>query len=89
MVHVGMCVDACRCTAAGLAAVISAMAVALPPGAEAVLNSPNAQIARNADAALRRAIPSFNPEVGQQLCNSKHSPSLLHAPLTTRLIHES
>jgi hypothetical protein len=29
----------------------------------AVLNSPNAQIARSADAALRRAIPAFNADV--------------------------
>ncbi|GLC36069.1 hypothetical protein PLESTF_000972600 [Pleodorina starrii] len=29
----------------------------------AVLNSPNAQIARSVDAALRRSIPAFNPDV--------------------------
>lgn len=31
--------------------------------AAAVLNSPNAQIARSVDAALRRSIPAFNPAV--------------------------
>jgi hypothetical protein len=34
-----------------------------PPAADAILNSPNAQIARSTDAALRRATPAFNPEV--------------------------
>jgi cyclophilin family peptidyl-prolyl cis-trans isomerase len=33
------------------------------PRADAVLNSPNAQIARNPDAALRRSIPAFNDDV--------------------------
>lgn len=35
---------------------------AVQPSA-AVLNSPNAQIARSVDAALRRSIPAFNPSV--------------------------
>ncbi len=34
-----------------------------PPPAEAVLNSPNARIARSADAALRRSVPGFNADV--------------------------
>ncbi|KAG2432024.1 hypothetical protein HYH02_013094 [Chlamydomonas schloesseri] len=43
---------------------IVSSSVVLPAGpAEAVLNSPNAQIARSVDAALRRAIPAFNPQV--------------------------
>ncbi|KAG2428968.1 hypothetical protein HXX76_011212 [Chlamydomonas incerta] len=43
---------------------IVSSSVMLPAGpAEAVLNSPNAAIARSVDAALRRAIPAFNPEV--------------------------
>lgn len=33
--------------------------------AEAVLNSPNAQIPRTVDAALRRSIPAFNPTVAE------------------------
>lgn len=37
---------------------------AVQPSA-AVLNSPNAQIARSVDAALRRSIPAFNPSVAQ------------------------
>ena len=31
--------------------------------AQAVLNSPNAQIPRSVDSALRRSIPAFNGEV--------------------------
>lgn len=42
--------------------------------AYALLNSPNAQIARSVDAALRRSIPAFNSEVS----NQSHS-SCLHA----------
>lgn len=34
-----------------------------PPQAEAILNSPNAQIARTVDAALRRSTPAFNEQV--------------------------
>ncbi|CAL5227650.1 g10656 [Coccomyxa viridis] len=34
-----------------------------PAPAAAVLNSPNARIARSADAALRRSIPAFNKDV--------------------------
>jgi hypothetical protein len=36
-----------------------------PPLAQAILNSPNAQIARTVDAALRRSIPAFNPDVAK------------------------
>jgi cyclophilin family peptidyl-prolyl cis-trans isomerase len=46
--------------AATLALTPLAGPVALPPPAAAVLNSPNAQIARSADVALRRAIPGNN-----------------------------
>jgi hypothetical protein len=35
------------------------------PHARAVLNSPNAQIARSVDAALRRATPAFNADIKQ------------------------
>jgi hypothetical protein len=50
---------------AGLSSAVVAAALLLAPAnpAEAVLNSPNAQIARSVDAALRRSIPAFNPEV--------------------------
>lgn len=34
-----------------------------PAPAHAVLNSPNAQIARSTDVALRRSTPAFNPDV--------------------------
>lgn len=34
-----------------------------PLAAQAVLNSPNSQIARSPEAALRRATPAFNPSV--------------------------
>ncbi|KAL3148618.1 hypothetical protein ABBQ38_014044 [Trebouxia sp. C0009 RCD-2024] len=34
-----------------------------PPAASALLNSPNAQIPRSVDAALRRSIPAFNKDV--------------------------
>ncbi|GIL50914.1 hypothetical protein Vafri_7000 [Volvox africanus] len=45
--------------------VLAASAVLLSGSspALAVLNSPNAQIARSVDAALRRSIPAFNPDV--------------------------
>lgn len=43
--------------AAGCAGVLE------PPPAEALLSSPNAQIARSVDAALRRAIPASNSDV--------------------------
>lgn len=46
--------------AAAMALTPLAGPVALPPPAAAVLNSPNAQIARSADVALRRAIPGNN-----------------------------
>lgn len=54
-----------RRAAAALAAAALALAplagpLANPPPAAAVLNSPNAQIARSADVALRRAIPGNN-----------------------------
>ena len=39
------------------------MLLAPVEAAQAVLNSPNAQIARSPDAALRRSIPAFNPTV--------------------------
>jgi hypothetical protein len=38
--------------------------------AVAVLNSPNAQVARTVDAALRRSIPAFNPQASRGIsCN--------------------
>jgi hypothetical protein len=51
--------------ARGLAAAAAAALLALGPAldASALLNSPNAQIPRTVDAALRRAIPAFNPDV--------------------------
>lgn len=48
-----------QATAAALALQLT---VAVGP-APAVLTSPNAKIARSVDAALRRSIPAFNPEV--------------------------
>ena len=50
---------------AALQAAMFSAALLLGPiqPAAAVLNSPNAQIARSVDAALRRSIPAFNPTV--------------------------
>jgi hypothetical protein len=42
---------------------VAAVCLAFGSAAEAVLNLPNAQIARSPDAALRRATPAFNAEV--------------------------
>lgn len=50
----------------GLVAAAASIVLALaPPGppALALLNSPNALVPRSADAALRRSIPAFNPDV--------------------------
>ena len=44
-------------------AAVCAMILSSSDPAHAVLNSPNAQIARTPDSALRRAIPAFNPDV--------------------------
>lgn len=52
-----------RALAAILAAQLALAPLAAPPPAAAILNSPNAQIARSVDAALRRSVPAFNPEV--------------------------
>lgn len=52
--------------AAAVAVVVSLSSAICPHAvgpALAVLNSPNAQIARSPDAALRRATPAFNPDV--------------------------
>ena len=53
---------ACQLAAAGWLG-IAAAPLSLAPPAAAVLNSPNAQIPRSVDSALRRAIPAFNAEV--------------------------
>lgn len=45
------------------AALMLAEGPAVPPPSAAVLNSPNARIARSADAALRRSVPGFNADV--------------------------
>lgn len=42
-----------------------ALNLAAPYTASALLNSPNAQIPRTVDAALRRSIPAFNPGVAK------------------------
>lgn len=44
-------------------ALSAASTMVLPREALAVLNSPNAQIARSPEAALRRATPAFNADV--------------------------
>lgn len=46
---------------AGLTLALDSMVA--PLQAQAVLNSPNAQIARTVDAALRRSTPAFNAQV--------------------------
>lgn len=47
--------------ATALSALLLLSPMAQPGPAHAVLQSPNAQIARSVDAALRRSIPAFNP----------------------------
>jgi len=47
--------------AAAIAGAALGLQVVLPLPVAAVLNSPNVQIPRSADAALRRSIPPFNP----------------------------
>lgn len=49
--------------AAIAAATLTLNSAVAPMRAEAVLNSPNAQIARTVDAALRRSTPAFNAQV--------------------------
>ena len=45
------------------AALMLAEGPVAPAPSMAVLNSPNARIARSADAALRRSVPAFNADV--------------------------
>ena len=56
-------VRACTAASAAFLAAIALAATPLTPPAAAVLNSPNAQIARTAESALRRATPAFNEDV--------------------------
>lgn len=49
--------------AATVALTLALNSVVAPRQAQAVLNSPNAQIARTVDAALRRSTPAFNEQV--------------------------
>lgn len=49
--------------AAGVAAALIAASCQGTPLAQAVLNSPNANIPRTVDSALRRSIPAFNEDV--------------------------
>lgn len=49
--------------AAACLALALAVQLGVPDSSKAVLKSPNAQIARTVDAALRRSIPAFNSEV--------------------------
>eukprot|EP00798_Chlamydomonas_sp_ICE-L_P006267 gene6267-2895_t len=48
---------------AALAGVLMVTDLSMPPHAAALLSSPNAQVSRTVDAALRRSIPAFNPEL--------------------------
>eukprot|EP00197_Chlamydomonas_leiostraca_P002218 CAMPEP_0202859684 /NCGR_PEP_ID=MMETSP1391-20130828/1691_1 /ASSEMBLY_ACC=CAM_ASM_000867 /TAXON_ID=1034604 /ORGANISM="Chlamydomonas leiostraca, Strain SAG 11-49" /LENGTH=376 /DNA_ID=CAMNT_0049538739 /DNA_START=202 /DNA_END=1332 /DNA_ORIENTATION=+ len=59
---------------------VFAGALTFAPDASAVLNSPNAQIARSVDAALRRSIPAFNPEVKELQTNLEEVAFLLRIP---------
>ena len=61
-------VEVLRPVASALASVPLSLAIVAaslvePPSASAVLNSPNAQIPRTVDAALRRSIPARNSNV--------------------------
>lgn len=51
--------------AAALSLALAGTAAAPPPPSHALLNSPNAQIPRTVDAALRRSIPAFNEDVAK------------------------
>jgi hypothetical protein len=66
--------------AATLALTPLAGPVALPPPAAAVLNSPNAQIARSADVALRRAIPGNNGYMRSVQVGVHHAACLSSSP---------
>ena len=50
---------------AGTLSVAAALLLSPVQPAQALLNSPNATIARTVDAALRRAIPAFNSDIRQ------------------------
>lgn len=52
-----------HCTAAAVSLCLACGTSLAPSPAHAVLNSPNAQIARSTDVALRRATPAFNADV--------------------------
>ena len=54
--------------------------VATPPAAHAVLTNPNARIARNPEAALRRATPGFNADVKQVQYKLEDVQALLRIP---------
>ncbi|KAG2496893.1 hypothetical protein HYH03_004901 [Edaphochlamys debaryana] len=58
----------------------SALLLGMSSPAFAVLNSPNAQIPRSPDAALRRAIPAFNPEVKRIQKNLEDVQYLMRIP---------
>eukprot|EP00195_Chlamydomonas_chlamydogama_P006999 CAMPEP_0202892210 /NCGR_PEP_ID=MMETSP1392-20130828/1989_1 /ASSEMBLY_ACC=CAM_ASM_000868 /TAXON_ID=225041 /ORGANISM="Chlamydomonas chlamydogama, Strain SAG 11-48b" /LENGTH=381 /DNA_ID=CAMNT_0049576099 /DNA_START=237 /DNA_END=1383 /DNA_ORIENTATION=+ len=64
------------------AAVCASLNLAGPlvPPAEAVLVSPNAQIARTVDAALRRSIPAFNPDLAQVQKKLENTAYMLRIP---------
>lgn len=51
-----------------------------PMQASALLSSPNAQIPRTVDAALRRAIPAFNPSVAKVQKNMEEISYFMRIP---------
>ncbi|GAX77222.1 hypothetical protein CEUSTIGMA_g4668.t1 [Chlamydomonas eustigma] len=65
---------------ASLIAVLLHLSQPCLPPAHAILSSPNAQIARTVDAALRRSIPAFNPDVAKVQSSLEDIQYLLRIP---------
>jgi hypothetical protein len=63
-----------------LAATLTAVPCVAPPPAAAEIRNPNAQIARSAEAALRRATPAFNADVKSVQKKLEDVQSLLRIP---------